>query len=685
MPRRGLDNSPIETGPDLSEQAQFRKQAMNALIADVMQRRARGESLPDAEVIDAHRELMPELAGKLAVLNRVCRAFWEAEKIGLEGSSQATHGTVEYKAKSLSMKPEDNRPGERAAILAYTIVQEIDSGGQGTVFRAIQRSTGRVVAIKIISGGPLLGSRRRVRFEREAEFLARLRHPNIVGIVDRGRMADGSLFMAMDLIEGPALDEHVAQLRAQGHAGLRGIVRLFITIARAVHDVHQHGIVHRDLKPSNIRIDSRGQPHVLDFGLARLAAGLPGEDTAALPVTLTGQIVGSLPWASPEHVCGDPERPDVRSDVYALGVMLYQALTGTFPYPVTGALSEVIDRIQRAAPVPPSRVRRASDPSIPVLLDTIVLKTLAKLPQRRHASAEQLAAELEACLAGRWYVPSRSLRLFQRWSTVACTLTCLAACWAVFFPIRPHRPIARPTTVAVIPLPVTSNALGMRFVRIPAGEFLMGSPINEPGRNRNENLHPISVSANWLATTEVTQQQYRMVMDQLPCEQPWPGDHLPVQGVRWAEAMAFCKRLGEQDGRHYRLPSEAEWEYACRAGTTTPFAGTGRLDNMGWFAGNSGGHPHPGAGKSPNHWGLYDMHGNVQEWCVDPYQPTHQADDGTADPQEPTITVYHVLRGGGSHQPEQECRSASRNAHGWQARPVDVGFRVVLVDKTPPT
>ena len=219
------------------------------------------------------------------------------------------------------------------------------------------------------------------------------------------------------------------------------------------------------------------------------------------------------------------------------------------------------------------------------------------------------------------------------------------------------------------------NSIGMKFAYIPAGKFLMGSPPDEGGWFSDEVQHEVTISRGfYLGITEVTQGQWKAVMGHNPS---WfKGNRLPVERVSWDDAVRFCRRLGQKEGRRYRLPTEAEWEYACRAESTGPYAGTGNLDEMGWHVGNSGNETHPVGTKQPNAWGLYDMHGNVSEWCRDWYGEYPRRE--VRDPAGPSESVARVLRGGSWSYPPRICRPASRSRDERSMRYNDIGFRVLL-------
>lgn len=293
------------------------------------------------------------------------------------------------------------------AVPGYDGLVEIARGGQGVVYAATQRSTRRAVAIKVLIDGGWASAAARRRFEREIDVVASLRHPGIVAVYDSGVTADGRPYLVMEHVEGRPFDVAVGAPAAD----LRSAASAVASVCEAVQHAHQRGVIHRDLKPSNVRVDGEGRPRVLDFGLAKAA----GDGAVGPTVSVTGQFMGSLPWASPEQALGEPDAVDVRSDVYALGVMLYQVVTGRFPYDVTGGLKTVLDRIASEPPAPARGLRAGVDED----LATILGKALAKEPGRRYQSAGELGADLRRWLArepilaradSAWYTVSRTLQ-----------------------------------------------------------------------------------------------------------------------------------------------------------------------------------------------------------------------------------------------------------------------------------
>ncbi|MCG8405290.1 MAG: serine/threonine-protein kinase [Phycisphaerales bacterium] len=285
----------------------------------------------------------------------------------------------------------------------YDDFREIGGGGQGDVYSAFHRSMKRHVAIKVLRDRAFASEAGRLRFEREIDLIAGLQHPNIVRVYDRGLTSDGKHYFSMEYIDGVSLGDHLTRKTTPNTTDL---LHLFIEICAAVGFAHQKGVIHRDLNPSNILIDTDGKPHVLDFGLAKTA-----EPTDGAAVTVTGEFMGTLAFASPEQLSGDPSQIDIRTDVYSLGVILYQMLTGRRPFSTSAPMADVIKAITETEPLAPSRAyRQNGTPESryrPISkryadeLDTIVLKAMAKSPDRRYQSVAALQEDIERVLSGR--------------------------------------------------------------------------------------------------------------------------------------------------------------------------------------------------------------------------------------------------------------------------------------------
>jgi tetratricopeptide (TPR) repeat protein/predicted Ser/Thr protein kinase len=266
----------------------------------------------------------------------------------------------------------------------FEILELLGRGGMGVVYRARQQHPRRDVALKIVPGGAFVDAHRLRLFQREIQLLARLQHPGIAAIHEAGCTEDGQHFFAMELVDGVPLNEHLR--RAQPPLSER--LELFRRICEAIHYAHQRGVIHRDLKPSNILITRDGLPKVLDFGLAKITEA---DLSLTASATEAGRIQGTLAYMSPEQAQGRPEDIDLRTDVYALGVVLYELLTHRLPYDVGGcSMAEAIRRICDDAPEMPSSIDRVLRGD----LDTIVAKALEKDPQRRYSSAAALADDV---------------------------------------------------------------------------------------------------------------------------------------------------------------------------------------------------------------------------------------------------------------------------------------------------
>ena len=295
-----------------------------------------------------------------------------------------------------SFAPEGDDPAARAGLPAsignYAILGKLGEGGMGVVYEAEQRSPKRKVALKIVRGGRLVTDASIKMFQREAETLGRLKHPGIGAIHEAGRTAEGQHFFAMELVRGATLDEHI---RCRGEKLTRSEIRyrldLFRKICDAVNYAHQRGVIHRDLKPSNIVIGEDGTPKILDFGLARIT----DTDTEAVSVvTEVGAIKGTLPYMSPEQTLGNPEEIDVRTDVYSLGVIFFQLLSGQRPYDTGKSSIMELMRVIREEPPAPFRTVATVGKLAGGEVETIARKALEKEPDHRYQSAAALSDDI---------------------------------------------------------------------------------------------------------------------------------------------------------------------------------------------------------------------------------------------------------------------------------------------------
>jgi serine/threonine protein kinase len=283
-----------------------------------------------------------------------------------------------------NLLPSSARSAERPRRLGkFELLEELGLGSFGQVFRARDTELGRTVAIKLLRAGGLASREDIDRFMGEARSAAQLQHPGLVALHETGQTEEGMFYLVEEFIQGETLAARLKSARF----GFRQAAELIAAIAEALHYAHRRGVIHRDVKPSNIQLDSEGRPHLMDFGLAK-------RETDDSPMTMDGQVLGTPAYTSPEQARGESNAVDGRTDVYSLGVILYELVTGERPF--RGNRQMLVLQVLHDEPRPP---RQLND-KVPRDLETICLKAMSKAPARRYATAQDLADDLRRFLRG---------------------------------------------------------------------------------------------------------------------------------------------------------------------------------------------------------------------------------------------------------------------------------------------
>jgi len=631
-----------------------------------------------------------------------------------------TAGLIDFLAPPQSAK-------ELGRLGGFRILKILGHGGMGVVFQGEDLKLGRKVAIKAMLPH-LAGSQASLqRFLREARMAAALEHDHIVPILQVGEDR-GAPFIVMPLLKGEPLDE---RLKRQQKLAVSEVLRIGRETARGLGAAHAAGLIHRDIKPANIWLEASGEPgasatgestgpsggrvKILDFGLARASAQDKG-------LTQAGAIVGTPTYMAPEQASGQPI--DARCDLWSLGVLLYRASTGRLPFEGTDTISTLMIAATKEPAAP-----AVLNPEVPSGLSELVLKLLAKDRAGRPASAQEVVQalrQLEQQQQATQELPSppfpfaptrpaRSVRVgtpagsasdrtkagsaggsTPAWKSrralvlgMAGALVAILAVVLLWLWRTPPGPVRLDSTdpsktaqKPAVPPPVYTNKLGMVFALVPKGKSWLGGRAGKVGTKEIEIRQDF-----YLGVYEVTQEEWEKVMGKNPSSfkavagvSKEDQKRFPVETVSWEDAQAFVKQMNEQykeAGWEYRLPTEEEWEYACRGGPMANQADSAfdfYLDKpANTLPADRANFVETGLKRTckvgsypPNRLGLYDMHGNVWEWCAD------EMPAGLGASQR-------VFRGGGWSSPSVSCRAANRPVSTPSYRDHILGMRLARV------
>ncbi len=522
-------------------------------------------------------------------------------------------------------------------IMGCRVERQLGAGGMGAVYLGIHEVLQVQRAIKLILPDPPPDAASIERFRVEAQSAAKIHHPNVMQVFDFGKTDDNTFVMVMELLNGEELGD---LLKREGTLSPERAVEIAFQIGQGLQAAHNSGIIHRDLKPPNVMVLADGGVKVVDFGIAKVLDGSKG-------LTGEGFIIGTQMYMSPEQLSG--KKLDPRSDQYTLALLLYLMISGRLPFEGGTPRDLILARLGQT-PIPLRSTK--PDANITPLLDAVILRALSFAPEDRFASVQDFVNQARDAIR----VSTDSSMVRQ------------SVAPSVSVPVAQSETVGESKAVESI-----KTAAGIEMVSIPAGEFQMGGDkyaFEKP-------VHRVVISEPfYMGKYEVTQAQWESVMGNNPSY--FKGQDLPVEQVSWNDCQEFIRKLNAQgDGYIYRLPTEAEWEYACRAGTTGDYAGN--LDAMGWYKDNSGSKTHPVGQKQANSWGLYDMHGNVWEWCQD-WEGAYPSKSVT-DPTGPSSGSARVLRGGSWYDTAAACRSAYRFNYWPGDRYYSLGFRLVRIPK----
>ena len=547
----------------------------------------------------------------------------------------------------------------------FRLTAKIGRGGLGEVWKARDLEGNRDVALKFVPRDIQNHEEEMARVDETFQTVHRLHHEHICPMHALRRHPDFGAYLMMDFIDGISLSLYLRHVRMLTLSRTLEILR---PLASALDHAHSRKVIHRDIKPGNIMLvfekngdgtwnfEELRDVQLIDFGLA---------SEFRQSMTRVSQVrmgtSGTMPYMSPEQFRG--EYQDAHSDQYSLGTMAYEMLAGRLPFCADDPMI-LMNCISNIPPLPL--------PDQPETVNSALLRSLAKPRTGRFSTCTEfvnaLRGETLEEMEQKIYEALREKAAHRARERFDCEQT------DQFQPFQVQDPNAGKRMVKI----VSSTAFAFRWC--PAGTFTMGSPEDEPERDDDEMPHRVTHPQGfWMLETPVTQAMWKSVMDGNPSrfqDQTLSRDQNPVECVNWSDCQEFCRKLSSKFGGRISLPTEAQWEYACRAGTSGAFAGN--FEEMAWYASNSGEQTHPVGQKKPNAWGLYDMHGSVWEWCSDWYDSDYYSEEHQNAPKGPSTGSGRVIRGGSWAYHARNCRSANRNCISPGNRNHNLGFRIVL-------
>ncbi len=644
--------------------------------------------------------------------------------------------------------PDDRLPIELANSKDYHEIRELGRGGMGVVYLAKNRLMDRLEVLKVVSPSLVKSEVDRARFLREIRAVAMLRHPNVVMAYNAQELGS-LLILSMEYVNGEDLHQLVART---GPQSIRRCATFGCQIALGLQHAHETGMVHRDIKPNNVlctTLNKKIYVKVADFGLAKFSR----ESTTRTDLTGTESSLGTPNYMAPEQA-RDASKADIRADLYSLGATLYYLLTGRPPFVGSSYNDLIIQLISESCPpiaslrpdIPPTlaavvhkllakepseryqtpaEVARAllpfskqtePDRTEPAILDSLAPRNAVPIAKRKKQSsvmARVIPVLRRATPSAQSANETPSAHATPRFGEPIIDLTPAKArvgYWVAFYAtivlivalitgfILTYRPTNKQPNANTKPTPGEKltldlgDGVSMDFVYCPPGTFLMGSdPKVDTDHYLDELQHEVVLSNGFfIGRDEVTQAQWQTLMGSNPSS--FVGERNPVDSVTWKLAIDFCEKVQAKTGKPIRLPTEAEWEYAARGGTTTPFYWGTELN--GTQANCDGNHP-CGTGTIgpyfqgtkpvgsyttgfPHPWGLNDVSGNVAEWCQDVYDPKFYQTTPQVDPLNlvSTNSKSHVIRGGHWYSLARKTRVSFRDTRTTDESSNQTGLRV---------